>query len=49
MGSLPEDDFNDFFRDEVGEAKVGTGERDEADDDGCGLRDLTAIGPLHTL
>src|SRR3984957_777279 len=44
-----QDEFNDFLRNVIGEAKVGPGDCDEAEHD-CGrLEDMTAVGPLHTL
>src|SRR3954470_1267112 len=53
MGSLGvrelEDEVDDALRDRVGEAEVGARDGDEAQDDGRGLRDLTAVGPLDAL
>src|SRR5664280_2172232 len=43
------DEFHDFLGDEVGEPKVGAGDGDEAEHDGCGLADLAAVGPLYAL
>src|SRR5271166_2974654 len=44
-----EDEFDDFLGDRVGQAEVGAGDGDEADDDGGRLRDLAAVGPLYAL
>src|SRR3954469_13997400 len=53
MGSLGvrelEDEVDDALRDGVGEAEVGARDGDEAEDDGGGLRDLAAVGPLDAL
>src|SRR3954447_1319053 len=53
MGSLGvrelEDEVDDALRDYVGEAEVGARDGDEAEDDGRGLSDLTAVGPLDAL
>ena len=44
-----EDEFDDFLGHVVGEAEVGAGDRDEAEHDRRGLRDLAAVGPLYAL
>src|SRR5277367_661833 len=44
-----EDEFDEFLRHVVGDAEIGTGDRDEADDHGRCLEDLAAIGPLDPL
>src|SRR5580700_11902419 len=44
-----EDEFNDFLGHIIGQAEIGAGDRDEADDHRGGLRDLTAVGPLYPL
>src|SRR3954453_5304979 len=49
MGLSLEDEVDDSLRDRVGESQVGTGDGDEAEDDGRGLGDLTAVGPLDAL
>src|SRR3954471_10629386 len=49
MGLSLEDEVDDSLRDRVGESQVGTGDGDEAEDDGRGLGNLTAVGPLDAL
>src|SRR6478752_843812 len=44
-----EDEFDDFFGDEVGQAEIGAGDRHETEHDGGRLRDLAAVGPLDPL
>src|SRR5229473_7173966 len=46
---LAQDEFDDFFCDEVCRAEVGPGDGDEADDDGGRLRDVPAVRPLYAL
>src|SRR5258708_27325783 len=44
-----EDEFDEFFGDEVGGAEVGPGDGDEADDDGGRLRDMPAVWGRYAL
>src|ERR1700733_2295193 len=49
LESGSEDEFDEFLGHIVGAAKVETSDSDEAEYDGCGLEDLTTIGPLDAL
>jgi hypothetical protein len=44
-----EDETNDLLGRPVGDAEIDAGNRDEAEHDRCGLRDVAAIRPLYPL
>src|SRR3954471_16293926 len=44
-----DDEVDDFLGDAIGDAEVEAGNHHEAEHDGGGLRDLTAVRPLYAL